>query len=393
MGFTRLPLIMKTLRWTFTLAALHAGVLFGQTFTGTWQGALKIPQAPNGELRIVIKISMSDAEKLQAQLFSIDQGAQPIAANSVTASGANLKMAIATLNGTYEGRLAADGNTIAGTWTQGAPLPLTLTKATAETAWTIPEPPPPPKMMDPKAKPEFEVATIKPSDPNQRGWGINVNGSGMLITRNTTLADLIKFAYDLHPKQVMGAPAWFDADRFDLSCKPNTPGMPTVTQMKVMLQKLLVERFSITSHDDKRELTAYTITVAKGGAKIQKEENVKLPLPGFGGLPQRGFNVRNATLTEFASVLQAQFLDQPVVDQTGLGDVRYTFVVKFTPDPSMRPFGGAAPPPDAQPATPEQDAPPDLFGAMEQQLGLHIQKTKAAVPVMVIDKIEKPSAN
>jgi uncharacterized protein (TIGR03435 family) len=220
-----------------------------------------------------------------------------------------------------------------------------------------------------------------------------VNRSGMLITRNTTLADLIKFAYDLHPKQVIGAPAWFDSDRVDISAKPNAAGMPTVTQMKMMLQKMLVDRYALTFHNDKRELTAYTITVAKGGAKIQKEENSPLPLPGFGGMPQRGFNVRNATLTEFASVLQAQFLDQPAVDQTGFGDTRYTFILKFTPDASMRPFGGAQAPAEAQPAAPDQDAPPDLFGAMEQQLGLHIQKTKAPVEVMVIDKVEKPSAN
>src|SRR5437763_1454054 len=80
-----------------------------------------------------------------------------------------------------------------------------------------------------------------------------------------------------------------------------------------------------------------------------------VPIPGFGGPPLRGFNVRNATLTEFASVMQAQFMDQPVVDQTGLGDVRYTFVLKFTPDASMRPFGGAPPPTEAQPAATDPD--------------------------------------
>ena len=56
----------------------------------------------------------------------------------------------------------ADGNTITGTWTQGPPLPLNLTRATPETAWTIPEPPPPPKLMAADANPSFEVATIKP---------------------------------------------------------------------------------------------------------------------------------------------------------------------------------------------------------------------------------------
>jgi len=163
--------------------------------------------------------------------------------------------------------------------------------------------------------------------------------------------------------------------------------------MQMMLQKLLADRFSLAFHKDKKELSAYAITVAKGGEKIKKEENANIPVPGFGGLPQRGFNIRNATMSEFASVMQAQFMDQPVVDQTGLGDTRYTFILKFTPDPSMRPFGGAAAPPEAQPPAPDPDAPPDLFGAMEQQLGLRMQKTKARVDVMVIDKIEKPSAN
>ncbi len=384
---------MKKLLLTFAVAALSAAALFGQTFTGTWQGALKIAQAPRGELRIVIKISTTEADKLAAQFYSIDQGGDAIPANSVTANGSNLKISVERLNGTYEGRLSEDGKTITGTWTQGGGMPLTLTRATPETVWTIPEPVPPPKMMDPNAKPQFEVATIKPSDPNRQGWGIHVNRSGMFETLNTTLADLVKFAYDMHPKQVTGAPAWFDSDKFDVSAKPDTPGIPNVKQMQGMLRTLLAERFQLEYHRDKRELSAYAITVAKGGAKIRKEENSPVPAPGFGGPPQRGFNVRNATIAEFASVMQAQFMDQPVVDQTGLGDTRYSFVLKFTPDPTMRPFGsaGAAPPP--QPPAPDPDAPPDLYSAMEQQLGLRMQKTKAPVEVMVIEKVAKPSAN
>ena len=197
----------------------------------------------------------------------------------------------------------------------------------------------------------------------------------------------------MHPKQVVSAPAWADSEKFDIEAKPDKPGMPSVKQMKMMLQKLLTDRFALTFHKDSKELSAYTITVAKGGVKIKKEENSTIPVPGFGGPPLRGFNARNATLAEFASVLQAQFMDLPVIDQTGLGDTRYTFAVKFTPDPGMRPFGGAAAPPEARPATPDPDAPPDLSSAMEQQLGLHMQKAKAPVEVMVIDKIEKPSSN
>jgi uncharacterized protein (TIGR03435 family) len=382
---------MRRLICCIAVLAGSASGLFAEGFTGTWQGGLKIPQAPNGELRIVIKIENPEKDKLTAEFYSIDQNPTPLKAESVKTSGLGIKINIPTLNGTYEGTLSSDGNTINGTWSQGQPLPLTLVKATATTTWTIPEPPPPPKLMDPNAKPQFEVATIKPSDPNRPGWGIGINPSGMLNTLNTTLADLIKFAYDLHPRQVVNAPAWFDTDKFDLTAKPDTPGMASLPQMRAMIQQLIVDRFGLKFHNDKRELQAYALTVAKGGEKIKKEENVKLPLPGFGGAPQRGFNVRNATIAEFGSVLQAQFMDLPVVDQTNLGDTRYTFILKFTPDPGMRPFGGATPP--GPPPVPDADAPPDIYAAIEQQLGLHMQKTRTNVPVMVIDKLEKPSEN
>lgn len=72
--------------------------------------------------------------------------------------------------------------------------------------------------------------------------------------------------------------------------------MPSVNQMKVMLQKLLAERFSLASHKDRKELSAYAITVVKSGVKIKKEENATIPVPGFGGQPQSGFNAHNATL-------------------------------------------------------------------------------------------------
>ena len=385
---------MKKLTVLVIALAASASALFAQTLTGTWQGALKIPQAPNGELRIVMKISTTDKDTLKAEMYSIDQGGQAIQAESVKQSGSGLKITVPALNGTYEGSVSADGNTIAGTWTQGSQLPLTLVKATPTTAWTIPEPLPPPKMMDVKAKPEFEVATIKPSDPNRPGWGLGVNRSGVLTTRNTNLSDLIKFAYSAHAKQIVGAPSWADSEKFDISAKPDTPGMPSVDQMRAMLQRLLADRFSLAFHKEKKERSAYVITVAKGGEKIKKEENSQIAAPGFGGLPQRGFNVRNATIAEFAAVMQAQFMEQPVVDQTGLGDTRYSFILKWTQDPSQSAGFGAGPvPPNGQPSAPDLDAPPDLFAAMAQQLGLQMKTTKTPVDVMVIDKVQKPSEN
>jgi uncharacterized protein (TIGR03435 family) len=101
--------------------------------------------------------------------------------------------------------------------------------------------------------------------------------------------------------------------------------------------------------------------------------------------------VRNATIAEFANVLQSRLLERPVVDQTGLGTQRWDFVLKWTLDASQIAAVGA--PPNAQPPADNADAPPDIFAAMQQQLGLKLDSTKAPVDVMVIDKVEKPSAN
>lgn len=383
---------MKKLLLFFAFLSFQAAVLYGQTLTGTWQGVLKSPDAPDGELRIVIRVATTEADKLAATMYFINgRTATPVPSSTVTANGASLKISFDRNDGAWEGRLSADGKTLNGTWTQfSKPMPLVLTRATAETAWAIPDPPPAPKMLDPKAAPGLEVATVKPSNPDNPGYiRVNPNRSGTITTLNTTLFYLVKFAYDLHPKQVIGAPAWIDADRFDITVKPDQPGFPTVKQMQSVLQKLLAERFGLVFHKEKRELSAYTITVAKGGEKIRKGEDTPEPSPSFGG-PPSGFVVRNATMAEFISFVLLPFMDQPVVDETGFGETRYTFTLRFTPDPGILSPGAS---PDAQRPAPDADAPPDIFAAMEQQLGLHIQKTKAQVDVMVIDKVSKPSEN
>ena len=112
---------------------------------------------------------------------------------------------------------------------------------------------------------------------------------------------------------------------------------------------------------------------------------------GFGLAPGGGMtlNVRNAPFDSVANALQGNLLDKPVVNQTGLTG-KYDFAVKFTPDQSQLANLGPVPPGAA--AT-DPDAPPDIFTAFQQQLGLKLQSTKTAVDVMVIEKIEKPSDN
>jgi uncharacterized protein (TIGR03435 family) len=369
-------------------AALPGSALQAQNITGSWQGTL---EAGPQKLRIVVKISLED-DKLKATLYSIDQPAPGMPASTVTKDGSTIKISVGGL-GSYEGKLSGDGNAILGTWTQGAPMPLNLVRATPETAWAIPEPPRPPVRMAADANPAFEVATIKPSDPARPGKIFTVRGQDV-VTVNTTLNDLISMAYNLHARQIAGGPSWLDSDKYDVTGRPDVPGQPSVAQIKIMLQKLVADRFQLKFHREKKDLSVYAIGIAKAGAKINKSQTDPNGLPSLffgGGGPGGGmsFNVMNATIAEVAGTLQAVVLDKPVVDQTGLAE-KYDFIVKFTPDPGqMAGFGQGGPPPAAD----NPDAPPDLFAAFQQQLGLKIETSKAPVDVLVIDKVEKPSAN
>jgi uncharacterized protein (TIGR03435 family) len=273
----------------------------------------------------------------------------------------------------------------------GMPVPLNLVRATPETAWTIPDPLPPPQIMAGDAKPGFEVTTIKPAKPGS-GHTITVNRSGIFNATSLSLSDLIKWAYDVHPRQITKGPAWIETEKFDITAKPDTPGIPNHEQVKAMMQKMLADRFQLAFHREKRDLPVYAIAIAKGGPKLTKSES-PANLPGFGMAPGR-MMIRNATMAEVASVVLASILEQPVIDQTELGTTRYDFILKFTPDAQqLAQLGlpgdgrGPAPPP------PGDDAPPDLFTAFQQQLGLRLESTKAQVDVLVIDKAEKPSEN
>jgi uncharacterized protein (TIGR03435 family) len=153
-----------------------------------------------------------------------------------------------------------------------------------------------------------------------------------------------------------------------------------------MVRKLLADRFQLTFHHDNRELPVYAITIAKSGAKLIENHSDPNGTPVFNVGP-RALRLSNITTTEFARVLMASILDRLVVDQTGLGSTRYDFALKWTPDVSQSRPGGTDQPAD------NALAPPDLFTAFPQQLGLKLESTKASVDVLVIERVEKASAN
>jgi hypothetical protein len=138
--------VKKLLLLVLTLTVLCATVLSAQTpsaqdMTGTWQGSLQLPDGK--ALRTVLKITKGDGGVLKGNFYSIDQGGQPIPVSSIALQGSTFTYAIAMIEGKYEGKLSADGNTVTGEWSQGPnPLPLVLTRATKAAEWTIPEPPP-----------------------------------------------------------------------------------------------------------------------------------------------------------------------------------------------------------------------------------------------------------
>jgi uncharacterized protein (TIGR03435 family) len=207
-------------------------------------------------------------------------------------------------------------------------------------------------------------------------------------TINTSLTDLITFAYGVQQKQVVDAPAWMDTDKWDIEAQPDVPGAPNRTQVETMVRKLLADRFQLKFHKDSKELSAYVLTVGKGGQKMTAGSTDPNQLPGlfFRGLGV--LTVTNATMQDFAGLMQSAVLDRPVVDQTALAG-KWNFLLKWTPDESQ--FGGMGvkvPPP-----TDAADAPPTLFTAIQEQIGLKLEAGKAQVPVLVIDKAEKPSEN
>ena len=368
------------------IAPLCSGTMLAQDITGTWQGTLMLPTKQ--ELRTVIKIS-KDGAGLKAAFYSIDQTPQPIAA-TIALAGSTVTVTVPAAAAKYEGKLDSDAVNLTGTFTQGSgqAIPLNLAKTGPKNPeWPMPDAPVRPKSMAPDADPEFDVCSIKPSNPGAQGRGLTVRGRE-IVTINTSTNFLMTFVYGVHTKQIVGAPGWFDSENYDIDGKPAQDGMPNQNQIKIMIRKLLADRFQLKFHREQRELSVYAIQVGKNGPKMTVSQGDPKGLPGLGFRGLGAMNAQNATMAGLASLFQTAALGRPVVDQTKL-DGHYDFQLDWTADESQ--FAGMGirvPPPSDKP-----DAPPDLSTALLEQLGLKLVGTKAMVEVLVIDKVEKPSAN
>lgn len=227
------------------------------------------------------------------------------------------------------------------------------------------------------AHPSFAVATIKPHDPDSHHQGFNAIGDRFYI-RDQGITGLMMFAYSLDQHQIAGLPEWTGTARYDIEGTVDTPGEPSLRQQQEMLQKLLAERFQLKFHKDKRELSAYAIQIAKGGPRLTAAANpdAQPDQEGDGHGTEMTQVYTSASMADFVLGMQF-FLDRPIVNQTGLTG-RYDFKLRYTYDVAN---------------TTDPNAPPGLFTAVQEQLGLKFEPVKAPVDVYVIDQIERPSAN
>ena len=244
-------------------------------------------------------------------------------------------------------------------------------------------------------RPSFEVASIKPSKTNT---GVTVGvGSGQGGGRNVTLKMLIAAAYRVQEFEIVGGPRWISSDRFDVEGKAEDPKADP-DQLRLMLQSLLEDRFQLKLHRENKEAPIYALVVAKDGPKIKRAPDQASP-PVSGPAQQGAGPIRGAirigggslvgnavTLSLFTRLL-SQRLDRTVVDKTNL-DGRFDIRLYWTPD-----VGEVALDPGGNPLPPADATGPSIFTAIQEQLGLRLESTTGLVDLIIIDHVEKPSAN
>lgn len=234
---------------------------------------------------------------------------------------------------------------------------------------------------------KFTVSSIYPAGPGEI-MSVAVQGR-RFSTKNASIKDLIDYAYMLHHSQVVGGPSWLESDKYDVTAETDQAGRITQGQGRSMVQHLLADRFAFAFHRDRRTLPVYQITVGKGGLKLTPGAG---DANGFGtfGFPGYGaMQVNNSTISEFANFLQRYVLDRPVLNETGI-EGRYTFHLDWTPDDSQ--FPGRTDQLRSIPAD-RTFEPPDIFAAMQSQLGLHMAAKKTSADVLVVDRVDRPSPN
>ncbi len=225
---------------------------------------------------------------------------------------------------------------------------------------------------DPAPRPNFAVASIKPS--NAQGKPAYGTGNGKGYGKNVTLKMLIGLAYQVQQFQITGGPAWTDSDRFEVEGKAEDSSA-NYAQLRLMMQSLLADRFKLRLHRQTRQSSVYALVVAKDGPKIKSAPDQTSPdvvgaatSPGDG--PSRGgiligpgmLSANAVILSQFAKVIAPE-LDRFVIDRTNLAG-RFDLRLRWSPELRS----------DSERAVIPADSTerPSIFTAVQEQLGLKL---------------------
>jgi uncharacterized protein (TIGR03435 family) len=276
-----------------------------------------------------------------------------------------------------------------------------------------PNPPGTAEALPPIAPPtEFEVASVKPSDPGGRGGRFMNQPGGRFVSEGMNLRFLIGRAFNTNNRDaIVGLPPWADTERFDITAKApsadaTAPPLDPETNA-VLLRALLVDRFKMKYHNEDQPATAYTLVAAK--PKLKKADPTsrtycKNPNSAPGVPPgTRIIQCQNVTMAQFAERLQnlGPELSWPVADGTEL-EGGWDLTLSFSPNFQMAMPAGrggdrpmeSGPPGAAVPMASDPTGRLTIFEAIEKELGLKLVSQKRTMPVIVIDHIEqKPTEN
>jgi uncharacterized protein (TIGR03435 family) len=250
--------------------------------------------------------------------------------------------------------------------------------------------------------PAFEAASVKRNA--EPGGYMGAQPGGRFNAKGVSLQDLIVFAYDVQPYQIVGGPPWLDVERWDVTAA----GAPDARDATLLaLQRLLANRFSLVVKREMRELPVYAIVLARSDGRvgpalkrsdfdcealqaearrtrvIPPEARTKCFANGRVGRIEMG-GVRVAMIAPMLSTR----LQRTVIDRTGLTGP-WDLTLTYTPESSQIPLGAAAP--GTQP--PVDPNAPSIFTAMQEQLGLKLESVRAPVDVLVIERVQPATEN
>jgi uncharacterized protein (TIGR03435 family) len=230
--------------------------------------------------------------------------------------------------------------------------------------------------------PAFAVVSIHPHALNDARFFVRPPSQGRFSATGAVARLVIMLAYDVQESQIAGGDSWIGTDKWDIEARSEEAGNHTTGETRSMLQNMLADRFALGVHRETEPRPAYVLTLAKGGSKLKVSEQGVTNIRVSGN----SISLDHGELSRMTQLLSSA-LGRPVVDQTGLAGL-YDMHLQW--DDAPIPNGGVIGL-DA-PAAPDTNH-GSIFTAIEQQLGLRLVSKRVPVEMIVIDRIQPPSAN